>query len=98
MGIEYSSNLMIGEMFNNNDELDYKELDCSTLEFAGNLITGEYMCIGISLSSIKKYDSYVTIEGVDNYDFIKEKITEKLKKFFPNRELNVKMYLVTTIS
>ena len=102
MGIDYGSNLMIGEMFTYKEDdfpLDFEIFEENGLDYDGDMMSNSYICVGVSLASTDEYtDDYIAIEDVENYDFIEEKITEKLQFLFPDRKLNVQMYLVSTIS
>lgn len=102
MGVDIGAALMIGEMFSHDeddfDELDFDELDSLGFDVEGNHYSHSYICIGTTLATTDLYDTYTKISEIDNYDFMEEKITERLQHLLPNRKLNVGMYLVTTIS
>ena len=102
MGVDIGAALMIGEMFSHDeddfDELDFDELDSLDFDVEGNHFSGSYICVGTTLARTDLYDTYTRISEVENYDFMEEKITERLQRLLPNRKLNVGMYLVTTIN
>jgi len=103
MGVDISSVLMIGEMFKNDDNtkplgIDYDILEDADLDWSGDHMSENYMCVGKILSYVDIYmDVYSKID-VNSYDHIREEIERRLQKIFPDRNPNVGMYHITDIS
>jgi hypothetical protein len=98
MGVYTHAVLMIGYMFNDNEIENYEDIEDEELDFSGNHMTGSYMCVGNIIAKSDSYGAtqYESIDDVD-YNYIKDKVEMKLRKIYPNKKLDVKIYLVTDI-
>lgn len=98
MSVYYSSVVMIGHMFKGNDYLDFNDLEKEELDHAGDGMFGEWMCVGCILSIID-YESEKEFDliDIDSLEKIRRDVYFKLKKLYPNKELNVQLYNVMDI-
>jgi len=103
MGIDISSKLMIGMMFDsgNDESIDiniYDIADEYDLDIGGDHMSNGYLCIGKRLSSVDEYSEFYNKINVDHYDHIKEFVGLALQKALPNHKINVGMYHIVDVS
>jgi len=103
MGIDISSVLMIGMIFDsgNDESIDinlYDIADEYDLDISGDHMSNTYLCIGERLSSVDEYGEFYNKIDADHYEGIKEIVGLALQKALPNHNIDVGMYHIMDIS